>query len=208
MLRCERDAHLRSDGSDQRSGDSSLHARYRSDIATRKLETHPRATVGEVRQFHAVDIRASPRRQKSKVERDRDGKARNVSVEFEKVLRVLAGGKVEFILVGGLAGIVHGSARATYDVDLVYSRTDENIERLVTALASYAPYLRDAPPGLPFVWDAKTIRGGLNFTLSTGLGDLDLFGELLAVGVLRNCWRIHSMSKLSVCILDVLTFRL
>jgi predicted nucleotidyltransferase len=32
--------------------------------------------------------------------------------------------------------------------------------------------------GLPFAWNAKTIRSGLNFTLTTELGDLDLFGEL------------------------------
>ena len=55
---------------------------------------------------------------------------------------------------------------------------DENIEHLVNALAPHTPYLRDAPPGLPFSWDAKTIRSGLNFTLATNLGDIDLFGEV------------------------------
>jgi hypothetical protein len=67
----------------------------------------------------------------------------------------------------------------TYDVDLVYSRSDENIARLVKVLAPHAPYLRDAPEGLPFTWDVKTIRSWLNFTLTTGLGDLDLFGEVI-----------------------------
>jgi predicted nucleotidyltransferase len=101
-----------------------------------------------------------------------------VSAEFEKLLPTLTRGSIEFILIGGVAGIVHGSARATYDVDLVYSRTDENIEHLVNALVPHTPYLRDAPPGLPFSWDAKTIRSGLNFTLATKLGDIDLFGEV------------------------------
>lgn len=101
-----------------------------------------------------------------------------MSAEFEKLLPVLVNGEVEFILVGGVAGIVHGSARTTYDVDLVYARTDANIERLVNALSSHAPYLRDVAPGLPFSWDAKAIRGGLNFTLTTTLGHLDLFGEI------------------------------
>jgi predicted nucleotidyltransferase len=101
-----------------------------------------------------------------------------VSAEFEKLLPALTRGSIEFILIGGVAGIVHGSARATYDVDLVYSRTDENIEHLVNVLAPHTPYLRDAPPGLPFSWDAKTIRSGLNFTLATNLGDIDLFGEV------------------------------
>ena len=54
----------------------------------------------------------------------------------------------------------------------------KNIERLAAALAPYRPYLRDAEPNLPFAWDAKTISGGLNFTLTTDLGDVDLFGEV------------------------------
>lgn len=42
--------------------------------------------------------------------------------------------------------------------------------------------LRGAPPGLPFRVDAETLRTGLNFTLSTDVGDLDLLGELIGVG--------------------------
>jgi hypothetical protein len=68
--------------------------------------------------------------------------------------------------------------RATFDVDLVYSRNDENIQRVANAFAPHNPYLRDAPSGLRFAWDARTIRSGLNFTLATSLGDVDLFGEL------------------------------
>ncbi len=69
-----------------------------------------------------------------------------------------------------MAASLHGSARVTFDV--------ENIERLAAALAPYRTYLRDAEPNLPFAWDAKTISGGLNFTLTTDLGDVDLFGEV------------------------------
>ena len=105
-----------------------------------------------------------------------------MSADFDKLLPTLARAGIEFVLVGGVAGIIHGSARATYDVDLVYSRTDENIERLASALAPHAPYLRDAPSGLPFGWNAKTIRNGLNFTLTTDLGDIDLFGEIASGG--------------------------
>jgi predicted nucleotidyltransferase len=105
-----------------------------------------------------------------------------VSAAFQKLLPTLVKGGVDFVLVGSGAGIVHGSARVTYDVDLVYSRSDENIVRLVEVLAPHAPYLRDASEGLPFTWDVKTIRSGLNFTLTTALGDLDLFGEVIGGG--------------------------
>jgi hypothetical protein len=70
--------------------------------------------------------------------------------------------------------------------DVVYSRSRENIRRLATALAGHGPYLRGAPPGLPFVWDERTIRNGLNFTLTTEFGDLDLLGEVAGGGTYED----------------------
>jgi predicted nucleotidyltransferase len=102
--------------------------------------------------------------------------------DVERLLRALAQGGVEFILVGGVAAAAHGSARLTQDVDVVYSRSTDNLSRIVSALAPHSPYLRGAPPGLPFRWDEATLRRGLNFTLTTALGDLDLLGELTGGG--------------------------
>jgi hypothetical protein len=103
-----------------------------------------------------------------------------------------------------VAGIVHGSARAAYDVDLVYARLDENIQRLVEALAPRSPYLRDEPPGLPFSWDAKTIRSGLNFTLTTQLGDIDLFAEVSGGGsykdLLPNSFDVEAFGESFKCV--------
>lgn len=101
-----------------------------------------------------------------------------MAVDLAQIIPPLVRAKVDFILIGGMAAILHGSARVTFDVDLLYLRTHENIERLAAGLAPHHPYLRDAPEGLPFSWDAKTISGGLNFTLTTNLGDVDLFGEV------------------------------
>ncbi len=102
--------------------------------------------------------------------------------DFERLLEALGSGGVEFILVGGMAGIVHGAARLTQALDVVYRRTPENLERLRRALESYAPYPRGAPEGLPFRWDVTTLRQGLNFTLTTRLGDIDLLGEITGGG--------------------------
>lgn len=101
---------------------------------------------------------------------------------LERQLRLLADARVDFIVIGGMAAAAHGSARATLDLDVVYARDRENVRRLATALASHAPYLRGAPPGLPFVFDEATILHGLNFTLTTDLGDLDLLGEVVGGG--------------------------
>jgi len=102
--------------------------------------------------------------------------------DFESLLRVLKEAGVDFIIVGGVAAVAHGSARLTQDLDVVYSRSDVNIRRLAEALAEHSPYLRGAPDGLPFRWDAETIHRGLNFTLTTDLGDLDLLGEITGGG--------------------------
>ncbi|HEU4837703.1 MAG TPA: hypothetical protein VFS90_24950 [Pyrinomonadaceae bacterium] len=102
--------------------------------------------------------------------------------DFNALLRLLTQNEVEFIIVGGAAATAHGSARLTLDLDVVYSRSAENIARIVNALTPIKPYLRGAPPGLPFDWSVSTIQKGLNFTLITTLGALDLLGEIVGGG--------------------------
>jgi hypothetical protein len=98
--------------------------------------------------------------------------------DFEALLSALDRNRVEYIVVGGAAAIAHGSARFTQDLDVVYHRSPENLDRLASALRDLKPYLRGAPPGLPFVWDRVTLEHGLNFTLETSLGLIDLLGEI------------------------------
>lgn len=102
--------------------------------------------------------------------------------DFAELLRRLSQEGVEFIVVGGLAVISHGHVRATLDLDICYARSPENHERLVRALSPLQPRLRGAPPELPFFWDTHTLRNGLNFTLTTALGDIDLLGEITGLG--------------------------
>src|SRR6266540_1803840 len=103
---------------------------------------------------------------------------------LQKTLRLFVDGGVEVIVIGGVAAVAHGSARSTEDVDFVYRRTPDNIVRLAGVLAPHHPYLRGRgiPPGLPFQWDAETIRRGLNFTLTSDVGVVDLLGEVAGGG--------------------------
>jgi predicted nucleotidyltransferase len=101
--------------------------------------------------------------------------------EFETLLQALRTAGVQFVIVGGVAAVVHGSARLTND-HVVYERSPENLGRLVTALAPLEPYLRGAPAGLPFRFDQQTLKQGLNFTLTTTQGPIDLLGEMAGVG--------------------------
>ncbi|HEX5762086.1 MAG TPA: hypothetical protein VFY04_03085 [Solirubrobacterales bacterium] len=84
---------------------------------------------------------------------------------------------VDFVLVGGMAGISHGSSYPSYDLDVIYSRSRDNIRRLVDALREIGVRLRGAPEGLPFLLDAKTIENGSNFTFITPHGDFDILGH-------------------------------
>lgn len=102
------------------------------------------------------------------------------------LIRVLCDAHVDFIIVGGVAANVHGALRTTLDLDVIYARDPANQERLAAALAPYAPYLRGAPDGLPFAFDVPTIARGLNFTLTTTLGDLDLLGEVAGGGTFEQ----------------------
>ena len=102
--------------------------------------------------------------------------------DFVRLLDHLKSSGVEFIVIGGYAATAHGSAHVTVDLDIVYRRSDENLSRLVEALTPLKPYLRGAPPGLPFQLNVETVRRGLNFTLTTEAGDLDLLGEATGGG--------------------------
>lgn len=105
-----------------------------------------------------------------------------MAADFAGVVGALIDGGVEVILIGGLAAQAHGSARLTQDTDFLYRRTEDNIARMAATLAPHAPYLRGAPAGLPFRFDTATIKRGLNFTLTTALGDVDLLGEVVGIG--------------------------
>jgi len=102
--------------------------------------------------------------------------------DFRALIQALCGSEVRFVLVGGVAATLHGSARLTQDVDVVYARDAENLGRIARALQPLKPYLRGAPPGLPFRLDEQTLAAGLNFTLTTSAGDIDLLGEIAGAG--------------------------
>ncbi|MCI0355856.1 MAG: nucleotidyltransferase [Acidobacteria bacterium] len=102
--------------------------------------------------------------------------------QFDRALSALVTHGVHFVVIGAVAAVARGAAASTQDLDLCYERSPENLDRLVTALQPYHPRLRDVPQSIPFRFDVPTLGNGMNFTLATDLGDIDLFGELPGVG--------------------------
>ena len=126
--------------------------------------------------------------------------------DYRAIVESLDAKGVDFVIVGAVAMVLHGSARMTRDLDLCYSREHANLDRLAKALKPFAPTLRDAPSELPFTLDASTLRGGLNFTLRSSAGDIDLFGELSGVGgyaAVRGLSVVMELYDRDVAVLDL-----
>lgn len=98
--------------------------------------------------------------------------------DLRALLTPLARHGVDFVLIGGMAGISHGSNYPSYDLDVVYARDRDNIARLVEALQEIGVRLRGAPADPPFLLDARTIENGSNFTFVTPHGDFDVLGHV------------------------------
>jgi len=109
-------------------------------------------------------------------------------VDEERIFRQLIDGKVDFVLVGGLAAVVQGVVHLTNDVDICYAPAPENLARLTGALAPLHPRLRvegltdEQARVLPFQWDARTILATELLTLKTDAGSLDLIRVIPGVG--------------------------
>ena len=101
---------------------------------------------------------------------------------LQSALQVLREAGVEFVVIGAVAAAARGSSYSTQDLDLCYERSPKNLARLAAALQPHHPRLRDVPGDSPFVLDAASLAAGVNFTLATDLGDLDLMGEVAGVG--------------------------
>ena len=86
--------------------------------------------------------------------------------------------RVEFVIIGGIAGWLHGSTTITNDFDICYARNTPNLQRLAAALRDLNATLRRVREHVPFRLDAATLRAGMNFTFETEFGPFDCLGEV------------------------------
>jgi predicted nucleotidyltransferase len=101
---------------------------------------------------------------------------------FEAILAAMVARDIRFVVIGGVAATVHGSARFTNDIDLCYDTAPDNIERLVILLTEWRAYLRGVELGLPFILDARTFRTTPLMTLTTTMGAIDVLDAVPGVG--------------------------
>ncbi|HET6382776.1 MAG TPA: DUF6036 family nucleotidyltransferase [Armatimonadota bacterium] len=108
--------------------------------------------------------------------------------DFGRLVATLSEAAVRYVLIGGLAMRLQGCAHLTDDLDLCCARDNENLQTLALALTPHHPRLRGAPDDIPFLWDARTLKMGVNFTLTTDLGNVDILGYAAGVDSFEGLW--------------------
>ena len=92
----------------------------------------------------------------------------------QALIHTLIEHKVDFVVVGGLAAMSHGSAYPSFDLGVTHARDRANLERFAHALRDLSATLRGAPPDVPFQLDAESLEAGAHFTFVTRFGAFDV----------------------------------
>ncbi len=84
---------------------------------------------------------------------------------------------VDFVVIGGIASVLHGSARNTFDLDICVAVEAANLKALAAVLGELQARLRGVDDDVPFVADERTLRQVEVLTLVTTLGELDVLAR-------------------------------
>ena len=123
-----------------------------------------------------------------------------------RLLGLLTARGVDYVLIGGLAAVLHGAATLTQDVDICFARDEGNLDALAKALGELGARLRGVGEPVPFVPDRRTLEQSELLTLDTSAGPLDLVA--LPVGappydVLRRRAQRLDLGAFAVCVASV-----
>jgi len=96
---------------------------------------------------------------------------------LSRLLHRLVRADVDFVVVGGVAVIVHASPRFTKDLDISYAPHKANLDRLGSVLIELGARLRELEEDVPFVPDRRTLAHAQMLTLTTRDGEIDLLAN-------------------------------
>ena len=97
--------------------------------------------------------------------------------DFFSIFETLSRNKVDFIIVGGICGVLHGAPVTTFDLDIVHSRTQDNLARLLPALQELEAYYRGRQ-NQRLKPDLAHLSSPGHQLLMTRSGPLDLLGTI------------------------------
>lgn len=94
----------------------------------------------------------------------------------ERLIKVLAKHRVDFVLIGALAARLQGFPRLTADADITPARDRDNLSRLAAALRELNArvFTEAVPKGLTLDCSAQTLSRAETWNFVTSAGRLDL----------------------------------
>jgi hypothetical protein len=90
--------------------------------------------------------------------------------------------KVEFVIIGGVCGVLHGASLVTLDLDICCRFGEENIRQIESAVKDLHPVHRLTANKLPLELTRNSFANLKNLYLQTDFGILDCLGEVAGVG--------------------------
>ena len=120
-----------------------------------------------------------------------------MDVNFEAIIRRLINLQVDFVLIGGLASIMHGAPVVTNDVDVCLRFSRDNLDRLVKAIGDLHPRHRLAAQRLPLEINDENWNIFKNIYVETDLGILDCLGEVAGIGGIDQAVAVSEETTMS-----------
>ena len=121
------------------------------------------------------------------------------------LLRRVSEAGIEFVVVGGYAGVVHGCSYVTQDVDICCVLTPDSLLALQKALADLHPVHRMTPGRKPLGLTAESAGEFKNLYLDTDLGRLDCLSAIEGLGDFDEVKRASEVFEVEDIHLHVLT---
>jgi hypothetical protein len=98
------------------------------------------------------------------------------------LLDCLLANEIDFVLIGGMAAVAHGSVRMTRDLDVCVPLDADNFLRLQDALRPLNPMVRAGAERIPLKLDAESAGRLKNLYFLTDAGNLDCLGDVAGIG--------------------------
>ncbi len=105
-------------------------------------------------------------------------------MSLERLIEGLADADIAFVVVGMVAGQLYGSRVATYDLDVVYDTSEDNVSRLSEYLLGLDPYVKETWPneGVASDFTRAVLLRERSLTVGTAEGEIDLLDRIDGIG--------------------------
>jgi len=124
---------------------------------------------------------------------------------FRDLLTRLVETKVDFVLVGGFAGVVHGCSCVTQDIDVCCDFSPENLLALQKAVSNLHPVHRMTPGRKKLDLTEQTCSQFKNLYLDTDIGQLDCLSFIDGLGDYQTVKRASELVKIKDLPLRILS---